>query len=108
MSNTVYDADGNVIRRTRIWRKPNGDVWFRRWGGDPYTLQQDRPATSAEEERIVAGEDERQQARERRRLKRYTEDLLATANGTEVVGVLVAADVIPPKLAKAAGWVPPP
>ena len=107
MERRVHDTDGNLIRRTRIWRKPNGEAWYRHWGGDPYTLQQDRPARPAEEAQIVAGEDEAKQETQRKRLRRYTEDLLAVPNGAEVVSVLVAADVIPRKMARAAGWVPP-
>ena len=105
----IHDADGNLIRRTRIWRRQNGEVWFRHWMGDPLALVADRPATAREEARIVASEEGEETERYRRRLRRSVVDLLAgsVGNENEVVTVLVAAGTIPVRLARAAGWTPP-
>lgn len=107
-SRTYFDANGNQIRRVRTWRKPTGEVWYREWTGDPLAVTTDRAGTPDEEAQIAHGEEDEGADRLRKRLRRSVEELLATAgNANETVTVLVAAGIVPPKVAKAAGWVLP-
>ncbi len=107
MEQRVHDSDGNLIPRTRIWRRQSGEVWYRQWAGDPLAVVADRPANAREEARIVQGEEGEEAEGYRRRLRRSLQDVLGTPNGNEVVTLTVALGLVTPKQARRAGWTPP-
>jgi hypothetical protein len=106
MTDHIYDSDGTLLERRRVWRKADGTVWYRRWTDD--VRLDDREANAAEMAAFQERENEEDVRRHRRRLRRSVEELLATGgNANEVVTCLVGLGLVAPKLAKAAGWVPP-
>lgn len=108
ISRETLNTDGEVLERQWIDYNAAGNPWYWRWSAPDLTEPvESRAATAEETNQLKQQEEGEEQQLFRRRVRRSLTELLATANGNEVVTLVVALGLVPPKGARAAGWIPP-